>query len=121
MAPERATHSGRSHLRQDRYDTQFRVRIVLRNTGPASDTDMPMPWSSWMSSRKDAKQQAARVCLELLEETGAKPHDPRYTPPPLTGDSDQHGGGGMAGGGAAAAAAAPACATEPARCTKTTA
>eukprot|EP01046_Picozoa_sp_COSAG06_P110432 COSAG06_NODE_56965_length_282_cov_0.852459_2_plen_37_part_01 len=37
MAPERATHSGRSRLRQDRYDTQFRVRIVLRNTGPASD------------------------------------------------------------------------------------
>jgi hypothetical protein len=84
------------------------VRIVLKNTGPGSNEDMLMPWSAWMGQKKAARKDAARVCLQSLEETGNMPHDPHYVPPLAVGL--QNGGGGGEGHlwGASPAPVAPA-------------
>lgn len=75
----------------------FRVRIVLVNTGPASDQDMRMPWSAVLSRKMDAKKDAARVCLEYLIENGLFPHDPSRVP--LAVGVVGCGGGGGSGVG----------------------
>jgi hypothetical protein len=53
----------------------FQVRIVLNKTGPLADEDMLMPWSSTFAKKIDCKKDAARLCLEQLLASGARPHD----------------------------------------------
>ena len=53
----------------------FKVRIVLKKTGPLANEDMQMPWSSAYLVKMDSKKDAARLCLEDLLASGARPHD----------------------------------------------
>jgi hypothetical protein len=88
--------------------TTFRVRIVLKHTGPGSNEDMLMPWSAWMTQKKAARKDAARVCLQSLQQTGNMPHDPHYMPPIAVGLQQGGGGGGGHLWGAAPVLVAPA-------------
>ena len=76
----------------------FRTRIILVNTGPEGDVDMPMPWSHTHARKVDAKKEAAGICLRQLEENGMHPHDPSQLP--LMVGLTTGGGGGGSGGGA---------------------
>ena len=88
----------------------FQVRIVLERTGPAGDEAMEMPWSAAHKSKMDAKKEAARLCLEALQASGARPHDLTQVWKVV---HETSGGGGGGGGGddddwpVAAAAALP--------------
>ena len=53
----------------------WRMRIVLEQTGPSGDEAMPMPWSAAHGVKVVAKKEAARLCLEALRASGARPHN----------------------------------------------
>ena len=84
---------------------RWQVRIVLLRTGPSGDENMPMPWSSTHVVKKDAKKEAARLCLEALRASGARPHDIHqvWQAVRVTGSG---GGSGEEGGGPVGAAVA---------------
>jgi Zn-finger nucleic acid-binding protein len=73
----------------------YRVQILLINTGPDSDADLPQPFSNAYSRKKDAQKNAAKLCLESLERTGARPHDPSVVPLMVGVDGRSGGGNGQ--------------------------
>jgi hypothetical protein len=86
----------------------FHVRIVLERTGPSGDEAMPMPWSARHSKKMDAKKDAARLCLEALLASGARPHDASQVWITI---HENDGGGGGGGGDVSEVAPAAACPT----------
>ena len=68
--------------------------------------NMPMPWSSTHVVKKDAKKEAARLCLEALRASGARPHDIHQVWQAVRVTGSGGGGSGEEEGGPVGAAVA---------------
>ena len=85
----------------------WRMRIVLERTGPCGDEAMPMPWSAAHRVKMVAKKEAARLCLEALRASGARPHNAAQVWKSVFESRSGSGGGGGDNGPVAAPAACP--------------
>lgn len=54
----------------------FRARVVLKNTARAYKGPREMEWSTPFTTKKAAQHAAARLALDALKKSGARPHDP---------------------------------------------
>ena len=86
-------------------EQRFRVRVILINTGPTGDQDLPMPWSRVTCPKVDAKKDAARLCLARLLEMDTFPHDPSQVRHAV-GVAAASSGGGAANGAASSSSMA---------------
>jgi hypothetical protein len=73
----------------------FRARVVLENTARAYKGPLEMEWSTPFTTKKAAQHAAARLALDALKKSGARPHDPSQVPTIAVREAHRSQGNGV--------------------------